>query len=143
MRLEIKKPCEFFWLRKITGVDITQCCMKCFFGENDNRVFHESRKAPALIEVEIETVSLTPPIAYYLCGLAKNWDYEKNTHIAFNPCENNILEVENDQIRLTINGAKQIDFTGYKPNPQGFYIKKQRTCRNWIFANYIIDGHPL
>ena len=144
MKLNIKKPCEFFWLRKIVGVDITQCCMKCFIGENDNKVYHASRNAPTIIETEIpEEITFTPPLAYYLCGLSKNFEYAKNTHIAFNPCDDGVIEIDNAEINLIITGAKQIDFAGYKPNPPGFFTEKQRTCRNWIFANYIKDGQPL
>ena len=145
MKLELKKPCEFFWLRRITGVDIRQCCMKCFYGENDKRVFWNSKNAPTTIEVDIpvEENLLFPPVAYYLCGLAKNFDYPKNTHIAFNPCENSTVEVDNEEIHVVIDGAKQIHFKDYKPNPAGVFTKRQRTCRNWIFANYVNDGQPL
>ena len=141
MRLEIKEPCEFFWLRRIDGVDISQCCMKCFPGESDQRVYAASKKAPTVIELEvIEGNSFCSPIAYYLCGLAKNWEYAKNTHIAFNPSCGDTVEVENTQIKLIITDAKQIHFIDYVPKPAGSYTHKQRSCRNWIFANYVNDG---
>ena len=144
MHLEIKKPCEFFWLRRIEAVDISQCCMKCFPGVSDNRVYAASKSAPTVIDLEIEqSDSLIPPLAYYLCGLAKNWEYAKNTHVAFNPSVGDTVDVETDQIKLIITDAKQIHFENYKPNPEGVFTKRQRTCRNWIFANYIKDGMPL
>lgn len=144
MHLEIKNPCEFFWLRRIEAVDISQCCMKCFPGVSDKRVFAASKSAPTTIELEIdENMSLVPPLAYYLCGLAKNWEYAKNTHVAFNPSPGDKVEIENDQIKLLITDAKEIRFQNYKPNPAGNYTQRQRTCRNWIFANYIKDGMPL
>ena len=40
LRLEIRKKCNFFWLRDIRDVDISQCCAKCFIGEKDNRVYY-------------------------------------------------------------------------------------------------------
>ena len=51
--------------------------------------------------------------------------------------------IENDRIRLVITDARQIDFEGYKPNPEGEFTEEQRACRNWIFANYLLDGMPL
>ncbi len=36
--------------------------------------------------------------------------------------------------------AERIEFEHYKPNPHGYFTRRQRTCRNWIFANYINDG---
>ena len=50
------------------------------------------------------------------------------------------LFVDNHNIRVTITDARRIEFADYKPNPPGFYTRRQRTCRNWIFANYINDG---
>ena len=144
MRLEIKKSCEFFWLRRIEAVDISQCCMKCFLGTSDNRVFGASKKAPTVIEIEIGSDdNLFPPIAYYLCGLAKNWVYEKNTHVAFNPAAGEKVEIANAEISLLITGAKQIHFADYKPKATGFFTQRQRDCRNWIFANYVNDGMQL
>ena len=144
MHLEIKEPCEFFWLRRIDDVDITQCCMKCFPGESDKRVFAASKSAPTTIDLEIEEPnSLFRPIAYYLCGLAKGWAYAKNTHVAFNPSPGDKVEVETDQIKLIITDAKEIHFQDYKPNPAGIFTQRQRACRNWIFANYVKDGMPL
>lgn len=144
MHLEIKEPCEFFWLRRIDDVDISQCCMKCFPGESDKRVFAASKSAPTTIDLEIEEPnSLFKPIAYYLCGLAKGWAYSKNTHVAFNPSPGDKVEVETDQIKLIITDAKEIHFQDYKPNPVGIFTQRQRTCRNWIFANYVKDGMPL
>jgi hypothetical protein len=144
MKLVIKNPCEFFWLRKIQDVDISQCCMKCFPGVSDNRVYHASRNAPTTINIDIdENAGLVPPLAYYLCGLSKGYNYSKNTHIAFNPFPGETLHYEDEQIILDIVGARQIDFKWYVPNPDGAFTQRQRTCRNWIFANYIKDGLPL
>lgn len=144
MHLELKKECEFFWLREIEGVDISQCCMKCFLGTNDKRVYAKSRNAPTVIDIEIyPSISLFQPLAYYLCGLSKHFNYSKNSHVAFNPSPGDTVNVDNDEIKLTITDAKRIDFEKYRPNPEGVFTNRQRTCRNWIFANYIKDGMPL
>lgn len=140
--LEIKRRCSFFWLRGIRSVRIDKCCAECFIGEKFHEVYDNTRfKDHALVEFDIEPDSRVK--AYYLCGLSRGFRYNDNTHIAFVPCEGQNIEIDNDKIRLVITNARQIDFQGYKPNPEGEYTKEQRTCRNWIFANYILDGMPL
>lgn len=142
LTLEIKKKCNFFWLRGIRRARIDKCCAQCFIGEAYHEVFEGTRyKDKALVEFDIphdDTIK-----AYYLCGLSRGFRYDDNTHVAFVPCEGQNIEIENDKIRLVITDARQIDFQGYKPNPAGIYTREQRTCRNWIFANYLLDGMPL
>ena len=79
-------------------------------------------------------------MAYYLCGLSAGYNWYENTHIAFVPAPGETVTVDNKNIHLTITDARRIDFESYKPNPWGTFTQKQRTCRNWIFANYINDG---
>ena len=134
--LEIKKRCSFFWLRAIRNARIDKCCAECFIGDKLNEVYEKTRfKDKATVELDIpldESVK-----AYYLCGLSRGFRYDDNTHVAFVPCK------ENDKIKLVITDARQIDFQSYKPNPEGEFTHEQRTCRNWIFANYLLDGMPL
>lgn len=142
MTLEIKQRCNFFWLRAIRNARIDKCCAKCFIGDAFHEVFEGTRyKDKALVELDIEPDSRVK--AYYLCGLSRGFRYEDNTHVAFVPCEGQNIEIDNDKIHLTITNARQINFQGYQPNPVGEYTEEQRTCRNWIFANYLLDGMPL
>lgn len=60
--------------------------------------------------------------------------------MAFIPAPGETVFVDNANIRLTITDAKRVDFQSYVPNPPGYFTRRQRTCRNWIFANYINDG---
>lgn len=141
-KLEIKKKCSFFRLRGIKRARIDKCCAKCFIGTAFHEVYEQTRfKDKSLVELDI---SPDPQVkAYYLCGLSKGFKYDDNTHVAFVPCEGQSVVVENDKLRLIINDARQILFQDYKPNPVGEYTQEQRTCRNWIFANYLLDGMPL
>lgn len=142
MTLEIKQRCNFFWLRAIRNARIDKCCAKCFIGDAFHEVFEGTRyKDKALVELDIEPDSRVK--AYYLCGLSRGFRYEDNTHVAFVPCEGQNIEIDNDKIHLIITNARQINFQGYQPNPVGEYTEEQRTCRNWIFANYLLDGMPL
>jgi hypothetical protein len=140
--LNIKKPSEFFWLRKIRGVDISQCCAKCFLGVSDTRMFHGTNHGQTPRMIELDLFPSEEFVAYYLCGLAKDFFYANNTHVAFINAPGELLRLETSQIEVSISNAHHIDFQnmGYKPNPEGRYDRKQRTCRNWIFANLIRDG---
>ena len=142
LHLEIRKKCNFFWLRDIRAVDINQCCAKCFIGDKDNRVYYGTlNKSSAVIDIEVKQHPAAK--AYYLCGLSEGFEWAQNTHVAFVPDENSEVSIDNDKIGLIITNARRIHFWDYKPNPEGTYTQQQRTCRNWIFANYIRDGMPL
>lgn len=140
--LDVKKKHSFFWLRGILNVRIDKCCAKCFIAKVYHEVYEGTRyKEKAHVELDLQP---DPAVkAYYLCGLSLGFRYEDNTHVAFAPCAGSNIEIENEKIHLMITDARQIDFQGYKPNPVGEFSAEQRTCRNWIFANYIKDGMPL
>ena len=140
--LDIKKKCAFFWLRAIRSARIDKCCAKCVIGDAFHEIFEGTRyKDKAHVELDIEPDARVK--AYYLCGLSNGFKYDENTHVAFVPCEGQNIEIENDRIRLVITDARQIDFQSYQPHPEGEFTEEQRTCRNWIFANYLLDGMPL
>lgn len=140
--LEIKQKCSFFWLRGIRRARIDKCCAKCFMGDIFHEIYEGTRyKEKALVELDITPDSQVK--AYYLCGLSKGFKYEDNTHVAFVPCEGQNIEIDNDKIHLMITDARQIEFQSYQPTPEGEFTEEQRTCRNWIFANYLLDGMPL
>ncbi len=140
--LQVKQKCSFFWLRAIRRVRIDKCCAQCFIGDTFNEVFEATHyKDKAFVEVEIEPDERVK--AYYLCGLSRGMVYANNTHVAFVPCEGQDISIENDKISLKITDARQIEFENYTPHPDGEFTREQRTCRNWIFANYILDDMPL
>ncbi len=139
LTLMVKRYHEFFWLRDIRAVDINQCCAKCFIGQRDMRVYNQTLHKTGEI-VDIDVHESKDALAYYLCGLSAGFNWYQNTHVAFNPVPGALIEVDNANINLKITDAKRIDFFSYKPNPQGYFTQRQRTCRNWIFANYIRDG---
>lgn len=142
LRLEILRKCNFFWLRAIKDVDISQCCAKCFIGEKDNRVYYGTlHKVSAVVDIDVKQVHGAK--AYYLCGLSDGFNWALNTHVAFVPERDSEIHIENDRIKLDITNARRIHFWDYVPDPPGDYTKQQRSCRNWIFANYIKDGMPL
>ena len=90
--------------------------------------------------IDLEVIESKQALAYYLCGLSEGFNWYENTHVAFNPALGERIEIDNQNIRLIITDAKQINFFDYKPKPTGYFTQRQRRCRNWIFANYIRDG---
>jgi len=142
LTLEVKRYHEFFWLRDIRQVNIYACCAECFIGGRDGRVYYGTLHKPyALIDIEVN--EHPKAVAYYLCGLSAGYNWNENTHVAFNPAPGKTVEINNHNIGLKITDAEQIHFASYVPNPPGYFTKRQRTCRNWIFANYINDGMLL
>lgn len=139
LTLDVKRYHEFFWLRDIRGVDIYKCCAECFIGGKDNRVYYGTLHQPAA-HIDIDVKEHPKAVAYYLCGLSAGFNWHQNTHIAFVPAPGEQVIVDNANIHLVITDAKRIEFADYEPNPHGYFTRRQRTCRNWIFANYINDG---
>ena len=139
LTLDVKRYHEFFWLRSIQQVNIYRCCAECFIGQKDNRVYYGTLHQPTA-DIDIDVHDDPKAVAYYLCGLSAGFNWHQNTHVAFVPAPGETVEVENHNIRLTITDARRIEFEDYKPNPPGYFSKRQRTCRNWIFANFINDG---
>ena len=142
LRLELKKKCTLFWLKDIRDVDITKCCAKCFIWAYDPN-FCDATHEKSECVVDVIVKQHPDAKAYYLCGLSAGCVWRLNTHVAFVPDANSEIHIENDRIKLDITNARRIQFWDYKPNPPGEYTRGQRTCRNWIFANYIKDGMPL
>lgn len=139
LTLNVKRYHEFFWLRDIRGVNIYKCCAECFLGGRDSRVYYGTLHRPTA-HIDIEVKEHPKAVAYYLCGLSAGFNWYQNTHVAFVPAPGQTVEIDNPNIHLTITDAREIHFQDYKPNPYGYFSQRQRTCRNWIFANYINDG---
>ena len=140
VRLDIKRPSEFFWLAKIRGVNISKCCKQCFYGESESRLYYETigRQTPKVIELNV--MPHKNYVAYYLCGLSKGYNHRLNTHLAFICFPGENLHYETSQVDVVITNARRVEFEQYIPNPLGYFTNEQRKCRNWIFANYLRDG---
>ena len=137
--LDVKQKCNWFWLRGIRNARIDKCCVQCFNADAFHEVYeatHHKDKA----HVELDLIPNPKYKAYYLCGISPGSKYEKNTHIAFVPCEGQNVDVDDDRMHFTVTDARRIDFQGYEPHPEGEFTPQQRRCRNWIFANYLLDG---
>lgn len=118
LHLEILKKCNFFWLRDIRNVDISQCCAKCFIGDKDNRVYYGTlHKSNAVVDIIVKQHPHAK--AYYLCGLSDGFVWELNTHVAFVPDSNSEVRIENDRIKLHITNAPPHPLLGLCAEPSG------------------------
>ena len=142
VELRVRRKCMFFWLMGIRKTRIDKCCAKCFIGETYGAIYEKTKhRDTAFVSMDVSPDSRIK--AYYLCGISEGSRYENNTHIAFVPEKGSSFSIENDRIGLKVMNAREIRFQAYRPNPAGQYTDEQRTCRNWIFANYLKDGMPL
>ncbi|MCJ7820516.1 MAG: hypothetical protein MUP53_04880 [Bacteroidales bacterium] len=131
-RLELKKTYRIEWLRYITGVDLTQHCMKSFLGHNDPRIKGYGR---GYYDINLKEGYQY----YYFCAVHEDWIWKNNIHIAFREKTGSKIIIDNEKVKCEIENAEGIPITinAIDRNlPQAsnelFY-----TCRNWMFANMI------
>lgn len=129
--VRLKETYKILWLRYIYGVDLSQHCMKSLLGHNDPRVRGYKKYLSGL--------NLENARWYYLCGVEKNWRWEKNLHLAFVESEGSEIKIDNDFMTCHISNARQIKFDDSYidwslPHANDKYYN---TCRNWWFANMI------
>lgn len=128
---EFKGIYKILWLRYVSGVDLSQHCMKSLLGSNDRRVYPFMKK--------VWNLELKDAPYYYLCGVDLNFDWRKNLHLAFRYSCGEVLEVDNEFIRCRIINARRMEISERFIDwslPQS-HNKYFNTCRNWWFANMI------
>jgi len=139
LTIDIKRKYPGFWLSGVRSARTDRSGARCLIGDRVHEVYEQTRhKSKARVEIDLPD---NPRVkAYYLYG---EKPYEEKLHgeganIAFVPCKNQSVIIDNKWFRLTITDARQIDFTGYQPSQEGEF-----TDRPWVFANYLLDGMPL
>lgn len=129
---ELKGTYKILWLRYVSGVDLSNHCMKSLLGHNDRRVRGFMRKLP-------ENLKLEESRYYYLCGVDANFVWEKNLHLAFTYSCGEVLEVDDQFIHCRILNARRLEISNRfidwsLPQSRNKFFN---TCRNWWFANMI------
>lgn len=135
---EFKHVYRIIWLRYVSGVDLSQHCMKSLVGENDKRVKWWVKELPRNLELQ------DAPF-YYLCGVEKNWVWANNLHLAFKEKEGSVIEVDDDFIKCRIVNAERIPITKDYIDKTLPHADEYRynTCRNWWFANYLAVKYQM
>jgi hypothetical protein len=131
-RLELKKTYRIEWLRYITGVDLTQHCMKSFLGTNDRRIQGYKR---GYYDINLKEGYQY----YYFCAVHEDWIWENNVHIAFRDKTGSRIIIDNERVTCLIENAEGIPIynTSIDHNLPQASNKLFYTCRNWMFANMI------
>ena len=131
-RLELKKTYRIEWLRYITGVDLSNHCMKSFLGVNDHNFKGYQRN---YYDIRLREGYKY----YYFCAVDENWIWANNVHIAFREKAGSKIVIDNERVSCEIMNAENIPIDSSAidwslPQAQN---KKFSTCRNWMFANLI------
>ena len=131
-RLELKKTYRIEWLRYITGVNLSQHCMKCFLGKNDPRIRGYQN---AYYDLELQEGFQY----YYFCAVHEDWIWANNIHLAFRKKAGSRISLDNERVKCEIENAEEIaiDNTSIDWSSPQAADKKFNTCRNWMFANMI------
>ena len=75
--------------------------------------------------------------AYYICGVARPFNWFNNFHLAFEYSKGDIVSVRRMGIEVLIEDAKEIPIVFNKElcTHVKAKVKSYYTCRNWQFAN--------
>jgi hypothetical protein len=141
-RVHINDRYRYFWLKEVTGVDLTQHCAKSLRGvwRKDLSFAHDRWRDAGMSEPLVLDVRFGPADAYYFCGVTDPYVWRRNAHLVFVPDPNaeepkvyqhNGLTIET--LGLTRVSFSEADINRSDPNKGRF---EYRTCRNWQFAHW-------
>ncbi len=128
--LKISIRYQYFWLKKVRSVCLSQHCASCLVGEYVPNV----PKCGELYNVQLEDA------VYYLCGVSRGAVWEKNFHLAFRPKPGGVIEINDEEKGVAVRildaeplpiSESDIDETNPHANERLY-----RRCRNWQFAHY-------
>ena len=129
-QLSVSKPFKYLWLKRVTGVNLSEHCARCLKGEYIGAV---NNKVIGLNDLTLQNG------IYYLCGVALPFVWANNFHLAFEYSQGDVIDYSNNGIHIIIENAvvlpiseTHIDETNIKAK-----YKAYNTCRNWQFANYL------
>ena len=129
--LKLKKKYHFVWLKYVTGFNLKQHCAKCLLGEYEKRITRDV--------LEYADVELPPSDYYYFCTVGR---YVDNIHLAFVAAPGERIDIDTRYFRAVIENARRIEFDDSRidQNLPEAGRKEFYTCRNWQFANWIINA---
>lgn len=135
-KMNVNGDFNYLWLKSVEDVDLMKHCANCLTGD-----FVKEIKASTK---HLENFPLDNKI-YYLCGVARPWNWNDNFHLAFMPSPGNVLIFEDKGITITIHDAKALPINTASINhdhPKAKF-KTYHTCRNWQFANFLDSNREL
>ncbi len=142
-RLKVTGAYWQLWARTVTGIDLSQHCMKSLLGANAPRLgaglplnSWQYRTFPALP---------APALAYYVCGVSPKNELARNFHLLLVPDEAGYVERSWSWGEVQVSGARAIDITAAAIDPRHPRADslKYSTCRNWQAAWMLGREHNL
>lgn len=134
--INVKGKFKYLWLKYVTGVSLNFHCAKCLKGVYSTQISPDIK--------ETKSIMLNEEISpyYYLCGVALPFKWENNFHLAFKYSTDNRIVINRNRVAITIINAVEIpilpiDMKNNK-HPKR-YDSHYFTCRNWQFANMILE----
>ena len=131
VKLEVKNPASFTWLKYVHGTDISHHCAKSLLGTYEQR-WHRYGNKPIW-----RPLSLPASAFYYFCAVTPRW--ENNVHVAWKAKAGAKMIVDTPLVYMEVEDAEQIPITQDYIDwslPQS-KDPNFNTCRNWWFASYL------
>jgi hypothetical protein len=130
-RLEIKRKYRYVWLKYVRDFNLSQHCARCLIGTYDERVNKDTLTYTDLV--------LPPSPYYYFCTV---YQYDTNIHLAFIEAPGEVVEIDDPYYYVRIENARRIRFDDSRIDRSLPQAAKREfsTCRNWQFANWIVNG---
>lgn len=133
--IRISAPFRYLWLKYVSGIDLDVHCAECLLGDYSELV------GPSLgLEGHDLTLDEYQGDIFYLCGVSKPYNWERNFHLAFKLAPAEEFTVEEHGVFLTVANAQRINFEAFDARHKSTSPNRTKpvfnTCRNWIFANH-------
>ncbi|MCB2228728.1 MAG: hypothetical protein KQH53_18780 [Desulfarculaceae bacterium] len=129
---------RYMWLKYIQGVDLDQHCSSGLLGPFSEKVGPTMGANPKAALNEAEA------LAYYLCGVTLPYRWADNFHLAFVYDPESEIDIERHGIKVRILGAREVPIHEVDPErclaKHHLHKKAYATCRNWQFANMLVNG---
>ncbi|MBI4977968.1 MAG: hypothetical protein HZC28_10810 [Spirochaetes bacterium] len=140
-KVSVKARYKFIWLKSIEGLDMSKHCAAGLIGSTyTTRVMHEE----IINKSSDKHLTLRSRNGlYYLCGVSEPYIWKKNFHLPFKYAENKLIQFESNGIEVETINAERIelhDVNRQKCRFPGAHFPEYYTCRNWQFANMLINN---
>lgn len=131
----ITAPFRYLWLKYVRGVDLNVHCASCLVGD-----YSEFISPSSSFECHDLILDEYQGEIFYLCGVAKPFNWDRNFHLAFRLAPGEGFTCEEHGVSLTVTNAQRINFEVFDARNKGKSPNRTKpefsTCRNWIFANH-------
>lgn len=131
---------KFIWLKSIDALDLSKHCAAGLVGETYTTGTMRSR---IINKSDTHLTLRSRNGLYYLCGVSEPYVWKNNFHLPFKYAENRTILHESNGIAVDILNAERIELIEVDRERCRFPGKNFRefyTCRNWQFANMLVNG---